>query len=64
MLTAKEKERQRIWRSTHRENRKKSSKQYYYKNINFDLINSRNYQYVKLPNVKNSCDNNLFIIKS
>ena len=38
--------------------------QYNYKNVDLNLIGSRNYQYVKLPNVNNSCDNNLFIIKS
>jgi hypothetical protein len=38
--------------------------QYDYTNIDLNLINSRNYQYVRLPNPKNSCDNNLFIIKS
>ena len=37
---------------------------YDYKNIDFGLINGLNYQYVRLPNKNNSCDNNLFIVKS
>ena len=38
--------------------------QYDYRNVDLDLINNRNYQYIRMPNDKNTVDNNLFIVKS
>lgn len=38
--------------------------QYDYKHVDLSLIGSRNYQYIRLPNSRNNCDNNLFVVKS
>ena len=38
--------------------------QYDYRNVDLDLIDNRNYQYIRMPNEKNTVDNNLFIVKS
>ena len=37
--------------------------QYNYKHLNFDLLNGKEYQYVRFPNPHNNGDNNLFIVK-
>ena len=38
--------------------------EYSQKFINFNLLNNKNYQYIKFPNPTNNVDNNLFIIKN
>lgn len=37
--------------------------EYNYRYIDFNILNQMNYQYVRLPNPQNPCDNNLFILK-
>jgi hypothetical protein len=36
--------------------------EYNYRYINFECLQNRNYQYVRLPNPSNTTDNNLFIV--
>jgi len=37
--------------------------QYSQRSINFNILNNKNYQYIKFPNHRNTVDNNLFIVK-
>lgn len=37
--------------------------EYNYRYIDFNILNQMDYQYVRLPNSNNTCDNNLFILK-
>lgn len=37
--------------------------EYNYRYIDFSTLNGKNYQYVRLPNVQNDVDNNLFIVE-
>ena len=37
--------------------------EYNYRYIDFNILNSKNYQYIRLPNDKNNVDNNLFIVE-
>ena len=37
--------------------------QYSQRSINFNILNNKNYQYIKFPNPKNTVDNNLFVVK-
>ena len=37
--------------------------EYNYRYIDFDKLNGKNYQYVRLPNLQNDVDNNLFIVE-
>jgi hypothetical protein len=37
--------------------------EYNYRYIDVQILNQMNYQYVRLPNPNNTCDNNLFILK-
>ena len=37
--------------------------QYSQRSINFNILNNKNYQYIKFPNPKNVVDNNLFVVK-
>ena len=37
--------------------------QYDYRSIDFNLLNGKEYQYIRFPNSHNTADNNLFIVK-